>query len=49
MLNQVSWSGANPLENKMVILGGDYAAQDEHDTPVGWMTGTELLASIIET
>lgn len=32
-----------------MILGGDYAVQDEHDTPVGWMTGSQILASIIET
>lgn len=37
------------FENKIVILGGDYAVQDEHDTPVGWMTGSQILASIIET
>lgn len=39
----------NLFEGKMVILGGDYSAQDEHDTPVGWMTGPQILASIIET
>lgn len=33
----------------MVILGGDYEVQDEHDTPVGWMTGSQILASIIRT
>ena len=41
--------GRNPLENKMVILGGDYAVQDEHDTPVGWMIGAQVLAWITET
>lgn len=37
------------FRGKMVLLGSDYAAQDERDTPVGWMLGVEILASIIET
>lgn len=43
------WAEDNFLKGKMVLLGGDYASQDEHDTPVGWMLGTQVLASIIET
>lgn len=38
-----------PLKDKIVILGGDYAAQDEHDTPLGWSLGSEVLAQMIET
>jgi CHASE2 domain-containing sensor protein len=53
MLDELShrkgWPEDNFLKDKMVILGGDYAVQDEHDTPVGWMSGAEILASIIET
>lgn len=37
------------LKDKIVILGGDYAAQDEHDTPTGWALGAEVLAQMIET
>jgi CHASE2 domain-containing sensor protein len=37
------------FENRMVILSGDYGAQDEHNTPVGRMIGAEVLASIAET
>lgn len=37
------------LKDKIVILGGDYAAQDEHDTPAGWALGVEVLAQMIET
>jgi CHASE2 domain-containing sensor protein len=37
------------FENKMVILGGDYKAEDEHNTPVGTMIGSEVLAWILET
>jgi len=43
------WAADNFLKGKMVLLGGDYAPHDEHDTPVGWMLGTQVLASIIET
>jgi CHASE2 domain-containing sensor protein len=53
MLEEISVKGKlvedNFLRNKIVILGGDYAVQDEHDTPVGWMTGAQVLASIIDT
>lgn len=37
------------LKDQIVLLGGDYAVQDEHDTPVGWMLGVEALARMIET
>jgi CHASE2 domain-containing sensor protein len=37
------------MTGKMVILGGDYAVQDEHDTPLGWRLGVEILAQTIET
>jgi hypothetical protein len=49
MASYGKWGEGNLFENNMVILGGDYAVQDEHDTPVGWMTGSQILASIIET
>lgn len=39
----------NIFKDNIVLLGGDYGVQDEHDTPVGWMLGAEILASIIET
>jgi CHASE2 domain-containing sensor protein len=38
-----------PLKDKIVILGGNYAAQDEHDTPLGWSLGAEVLAQMVET
>lgn len=49
MAEQGGLGGGNLLENKMVILGGDYAVQNEHDTPVGWMIGAQVLAAITET
>lgn len=49
MSEQVMLGKRTIFENKMVILGGDYGAQDEHNTPVGWMIGAEVLGSITET
>jgi CHASE2 domain-containing sensor protein len=39
----------NPLRDKVVILGGAYDTADEHLTPVGWLSGAEIVAQIIET
>ena len=33
----------------MVLLGADYQGRDEHLTPLGWLTGLEVLAQIVET
>lgn len=41
------WRINSPLKGQIVLLGGDYAAQDEHKTPVGWMLGVEVMAQII--
>lgn len=43
------WQTNSPIRDKIVLLGGAYAASDEHHTPLGWMLGVEVLASIIET
>ncbi len=43
------WRINGPVTGKIVLLGGDYAAQDEHKTPVGYMLGVEVMAQIIET
>jgi CHASE2 domain-containing sensor protein len=43
------WQNNSPFKDKIVLLGGAYAASDEHDTPVGWLHGVETLAYIIET
>ena len=40
---------ANEFKNKMVLLGGDFQAVDEHPTPLGWMRGVEVLAHITES
>lgn len=43
------WPEASPIRDKIVILGGSYGDQDRHDTPIGRLTGSEVLANVIET
>jgi len=43
------WQEESPIKDKIVLLAGDYAVQDEHKTPLGWMLGAEVLAHVIET
>jgi len=43
------WPEASPIRDKIVILGGSYGDQDRHDTPIGRLTGAEVLANVIET
>lgn len=37
------------LRGKIVILGGSYLGEDKHDTPLGMMSGVEILANAVET
>jgi CHASE2 domain-containing sensor protein len=37
------------LQGKIVLLGGSYAGQDIHDTPLGRMAGVINMANVIET
>jgi CHASE2 domain-containing sensor protein len=39
----------NPFKDKIVLLGGSYLGQDKHDTPLGRMSGVDILAQVIET
>jgi CHASE2 domain-containing sensor protein len=43
------WQTDSPIKDKIALLGGAYGATDEHDTPVGWMLGVEVLAYATET
>ena len=43
------WQTDSPIKDKIVLLGGAYDVADEHDTPLGWMLGVEVLAYVIET
>lgn len=49
MADGEGWQTESPIRGKIVLLGGDYAVQDEHNTPLGWMLGVDVLAYIIET
>jgi CHASE2 domain-containing sensor protein len=44
-----SWPQNDLMKGKIVLLGGSYEASDEHDTPVGWMNGVDVLANATET
>ena len=43
------WPAASPFQGKIVLLGGSYLDQDRHETPLGRLTGVEVLANVIET
>lgn len=43
------WQTDSPVRDKIVLLGGAYDVGDEHDTPLGWMLGVEVLAYVVET
>jgi len=43
------WPAASPIRDKIVLLGGSYLDQDRHETPLGRLTGVEILANVIET
>ena len=40
---------ASPIEGRIVLLGGAYLGQDQHKTPIGQISGVEILANVIET
>lgn len=43
------WKDNTVLRNKIVLLGGSYLDEDVYATPVGEMSGVEILANIVET
>jgi CHASE2 domain-containing sensor protein len=43
------WQTDSPIKDKIVLLGGAYGSEDEHDTPLGWMLGVEVLAYAVDT
>jgi CHASE2 domain-containing sensor protein len=43
------WKNESPIEDRIVLLGGSYGVGDRHETPLGTMTGIEVLANSIET
>lgn len=44
-----NWPSNEIIRDKIVLLGGTYAGQDEHESPLGLMAGVEVLAQIVET
>lgn len=43
------WPQASPFRGSVVLLGGTYLDEDRHDTPLGTMTGVEVMANVVET
>jgi len=43
------WQNNNLIKNKIVLLGGSYLGDDKHDTPLGVMTGLEVMANVVES
>jgi CHASE2 domain-containing sensor protein len=39
----------NPFKDKIVLIGGSYLDQDEHQTPLGPMRGVDVMAQVVET
>jgi len=44
-----NWPEASPIRGKIVLLGGSYLGQDRHETPIGQLTGLEVMANVVET
>ena len=44
-----NWPEASPIRGKIVLLGGSYLGQDLHETPIGQLTGLEVVANVVET
>jgi CHASE2 domain-containing sensor protein len=43
------WANHSPIEGRIVLFGGEYGSFDRHETPLGRMTGVEVLANAVET
>ncbi len=43
------WQNNNLIKNKIVLLGGTYLGEDQSDTPIGAMSGVEIIANVIES
>jgi CHASE2 domain-containing sensor protein len=43
------WPETSPIRDKIVLLGGSYLSQDIHETPVGRLSGLEVMANVVET
>lgn len=43
------WQNNHLIKNKIVLIGGSYGGEDVHRTPLGRMSGVEIIANVIET
>ncbi|HEX8456542.1 MAG TPA: CHASE2 domain-containing protein [Pyrinomonadaceae bacterium] len=43
------WEKNSLLAGKIVIIGGSYLGDDVHDTPLGQMSGVEVIANVVES
>jgi len=44
-----NWPAASPIRDKIVLLGGSFSPEDRHETPIGQLTGLEVMANVVET
>jgi CHASE2 domain-containing sensor protein len=45
----VNWPNNELVKDKIVLIGGSYLGEDRHDTPLGRMTGVEVMANVVES
>jgi hypothetical protein len=44
-----NWPNNELVKDKIVLIGGSYLDEDKHDTPIGRMTGVEVMANVVES
>lgn len=44
-----NWPNNDLVRDKIILIGGSYLGEDRHDTPLGRMTGVEVMANVIES
>jgi hypothetical protein len=44
-----NWPQNSLVKDKVVLIGGSYLDEDRHDTPLGRMTGVEVLTNVVES
>ena len=44
-----NWPQNDLVKDKVVLIGGSYLGEDRHDTPLGTMTGVEVMANVVES
>lgn len=46
--HSAGWQNNDLLRGKIVLIGGSYLGEDRHNTPLGRLTGVEVMANIVE-